>query len=63
MQRISEPQMVEALTRNRTSPWPGVGTGTVRISTVELPGKNAAVIVSFIFSPCVVSVQNVAKPV
>jgi hypothetical protein len=49
MQRISEPQMVEAFTRNRTSPWPGVGTGTVRISTVELPGKNAAVIVVFIF--------------
>jgi hypothetical protein len=42
---MSEPQMVEALMRNRTSPWPGCGTGTVRISTVESPGRNAAVIV------------------
>jgi hypothetical protein len=49
MQRISEPQIVEAFMRNSTSPWPGVGTGTVRISTVEFPGKYAAVIVSFIF--------------
>jgi hypothetical protein len=40
--------MVEAFTRNRTSPWPGAGTGTLRISTVEFPGRNAAVIVSFI---------------
>jgi hypothetical protein len=45
---MSDPQMVEAFTRSRTSPCPGVGTGTVRISTVELPGKNAADIVSFI---------------
>ena len=25
--------------RNKTSPCPGAGTGTVRISTVELPGQ------------------------
>src|ERR1035441_944843 len=50
MQRISEPQMVEAFTRKSTSPCPGAGTGTVRISTVELPGRNAAVMVSFISS-------------
>jgi hypothetical protein len=40
--------MVEAFMRSRTSPCPGAGTGTVRISTVESPGRNAAVIVSFI---------------
>jgi hypothetical protein len=45
---MSEPQIVDAFTRNRTSPWPGSGTGTVRISTVESPGKNTAVIVAFI---------------
>jgi hypothetical protein len=45
---MSEPQMVEAFTRNKTSPWSGAGTGTVRISTVEFPGRYAAVIVSFI---------------
>jgi hypothetical protein len=48
MQRISEPQMVDAFTRSRTSPYAGDGTGTVRISTVLSPGKNAAVIVEFI---------------
>jgi hypothetical protein len=37
--------MVEAFTRIRTSPCPGDGTGTVRISTVLFPGKNAACIV------------------
>ena len=36
--------------RSRTSPWPGSGTGTVRISTVELPGRKAAVIVACIGS-------------
>ena len=40
--------MVEAFIRSRTSPWPGAGTGTVRISTVELPGRYAAVMVCFI---------------
>jgi hypothetical protein len=64
MQRISEPQMVEALMRSKTSPWPGTGTGTVRISTVELPGRNAAVIVSFIFFISVFSsVSRAATPV
>src|SRR5580658_9686340 len=48
MQRISEPQIVEAFTRSSTSPCRGTGTGTVRISTVLLPGRYAAVIVSFI---------------
>src|SRR5579863_8259917 len=48
MQRISEPQMVEAFTRSRTSPCPAVGTGVVRNSTVLSPGRNAAVMVSFI---------------
>jgi hypothetical protein len=54
MHRISEPQIVEAFTRSSTSPCPGTGTGTVRISTVLLPGRKAAVIVSFIalHSPC-----------
>jgi hypothetical protein len=42
--------MVEAFTRNKTSPWPGIGTATVRISTVEFPGRYAAVIVSVISS-------------
>jgi hypothetical protein len=45
MQRMSEPQMVEAFTRIKTSPCPGLGTGTVRISTVLFPGRNAACIV------------------
>jgi hypothetical protein len=49
MQRISEPQMVEAFTRIKTSPWPELGTGTARISTVLLPGKNAACITFSIF--------------
>jgi hypothetical protein len=40
--------MVEAFIRSRTSPWAGVGTETGRISTVLSPGKNAALIVSFI---------------
>jgi hypothetical protein len=34
--------MVEAFTRSNTSPQPGCGTGTVRISTAELPGRYAA---------------------
>jgi hypothetical protein len=46
---MSEPQMVEALTRSSTSTWPGCGTGTVRSSTVELPGRKAAVMVEVIF--------------
>src|ERR1017187_1018233 len=54
MQRISEPQMVEALTWMSASPWPGTGTGTSRISTVLLPGRKAASMVLGImtFSPC-----------
>ena len=32
--------------RSKTSPWPGAGTATVRISTLLFPGKNAANIVS-----------------
>src|ERR1035441_3534485 len=48
MQRISEPQIVEALIRNKTSPCPGADTGMVRISTVEFPGRKAAVMVSCI---------------
>src|SRR5213082_645796 len=42
MQRISEPQIVEALTSISTSPWRGTGTGTLRNSTVLLPGRKAA---------------------
>src|ERR1035441_3267738 len=45
MARMSEPQMVEALTSIRTSPWPGTGTGTLFSSTVLFPGRNAAFIV------------------
>jgi hypothetical protein len=45
MARISEPQMVEALTPIRTSPCLGSGTGTVLISTVLFPGRNAAFMV------------------
>jgi hypothetical protein len=45
---MSDPQMVEAFTRSNTSPWPALGTGTVRNSTVESPGRNAAVMVAFI---------------
>src|SRR5208337_5204313 len=55
MQRISEPQMVEAFTRIKISPWVGAGTGTVRISTVLLPGKNAASMVFSIFEISLVS--------
>jgi hypothetical protein len=52
MQRMSEPQIVDAFTRIRTSPCCGDGTGTVRISTELFPGKNAASIVfSIIQSP------------
>src|SRR5580658_7568809 len=43
MQRISDPQIVDAFTRSSTSPCPGAGTGTLRICTVESPGKNAAI--------------------
>src|ERR1035438_9761769 len=41
MQRISEPQMVDAVMRSSTSPWPGAGTDTSFNSTVLLPGRNA----------------------
>src|ERR1035437_9246924 len=41
MQRMSEPQMVEAFMRSSTSPWPGAGTATSFSSTVLLPGRNA----------------------
>jgi hypothetical protein len=56
MARISEPQIVEALTSIRTSPWPGSGTGTVLNSTVLFPGRKAAFIVFDIWpiSSCVV---------
>src|ERR1700677_3354174 len=47
MQRMSEPQIVEAFIPNKTSPWPGAGTGTDRSSTVEFPGRYAAVMVAF----------------
>jgi hypothetical protein len=39
MQRMSDPQMVEAFMRSSTSPCPGSGTATSRSSTVLLPGK------------------------
>ena len=42
MHRISEPQIVDAFTLSKVSPWPGRGTGKVRSSTLQLPGKNAA---------------------
>src|ERR1700731_2430382 len=42
MQRISEPQIVEAFTLSKTSPCPGRGVGRVRRSTLRLPGRNAA---------------------
>jgi hypothetical protein len=45
MQRMSDPQIVDALTAMSTSPWPGSGTGTVLVSTVLFPGRNAAIIV------------------
>ena len=49
--------------RSSTSPWPGAGTGTVRISTVELPGRNAAVIVlSWLSSPFMIGLQLPAAP-
>src|ERR1035438_9633892 len=41
MQRMSEPQMVDAFMRSSTSPWPGAGTATSCNSTVLLPGRNA----------------------
>src|ERR1035437_10306734 len=41
MQRMSEPQMVEAFMRSSTSPWPGTGTATSFSSTVQLPGRYA----------------------
>src|SRR5579872_6325716 len=41
---MSEPQIVEALTAMSTSPCPGSGTGTILISTVLFPGRNAAFI-------------------
>src|SRR5579862_6897667 len=46
MQRMSEPQMVDAFMRRRTSPCPGTGTGTSRNSVVLLPGRKAPSIVS-----------------
>ena len=48
MHRMSEPQIVDACTASRTSPWPGVGMGTLFISTVLLPGRYAALIVVLI---------------
>src|ERR1035438_3638867 len=42
--------MVEALTSIRTSPWPSTGTGTLLISTVLFPGRNAAFIILDILS-------------
>jgi hypothetical protein len=44
MQRMSEPQIVEAFTCSSTSLYDGAGTGTVLNSTVLFPGKNAAFI-------------------
>src|ERR1019366_9588570 len=41
MQRMSEPQMVDAFMRSSTSPWPGAGTATSFSSTVLLPGRYA----------------------
>ena len=49
MQRISEPQMVEALTLSRTSPPPGQGVDRVRSSTLSFPGRNAASMLCSIF--------------
>src|ERR1035437_1837089 len=48
MQRMSEPQIVDAFTRIRPSPCCGDGTDTIRISTELFPGRNAASIVFFI---------------
>src|ERR1700752_2824715 len=39
MARMSEPQMVEARMASSTCPGPGSGSGSSRISVVELPGK------------------------
>src|ERR1035438_10580977 len=41
MQRMSEPQIVDAFMRSSTSPWPGTGTSTSFSSTVLLPGRYA----------------------
>jgi hypothetical protein len=49
MQRISEPQMVEALTLSRTSQCPGRGVDSVRSSTLSFPGRNAASMLCSIF--------------
>jgi len=48
MQRMSDPQMVEAFMRSSTSPWPSSGTGAARSSTVLLPGKYAPVIMRLV---------------
>ena len=37
--RMSDPQIVDAFIRIRTSPWPGTGTDTRRKSTVLSPGR------------------------
>src|SRR5918994_5695691 len=39
MARMSEPQMVEARMASKTSPAPGSGSGSSRMSVVELPGR------------------------
>src|ERR1035437_3654040 len=51
MHRMSEPQMVEALTSSKTCPLPGAGIGTSLSSTVLFPGKYAALIISLILPP------------
>jgi hypothetical protein len=51
---MSEPQIVEAFIRSRTSPYPATGTGTVRNSSVLSPGRYAAVIVSLMLRHSVI---------
>ena len=41
MQRMSEPQIVEAFVLTTTWPWPGFGMGNSFSSTVLLPGRIA----------------------
>src|ERR1019366_5876962 len=45
MHRMSDPQIVEALTRRRTSPWLGMATGYSRSLVVLSPGRTAPCIV------------------
>ena len=42
MQRMSEPQMVEALMRRRTSPWPGRADGVLAELGGAVAGEDGA---------------------